>query len=433
MAVVTFPGPFGETPDGFGSMAEMFERFIASLAGGSGQRWDQAKQMAAAIATEGTPGSNVDPAARVAFEQLQRVAELHVAELTGLSPAGTLTLVSRQQWTSDTIDAYRPLFEQLAGSFDAMLKAQLADLGDADLEALNEMSDGQLGPDPRMFVDAMSQMLGPMMLTMMAGSMVGQLGTRAFGSYDLPIPRAQDSRLLVVADTIDEFGRDWSLEPDDLRLWVSIGELTTHTILTTPHVHARMTQLLCQHAAGFSGDLSSLEARLGDLDPMSPEGMEQLQAVLGDPEVVLGAMRSDAQAALLPALDAIVCVLGGYVDWVVDRIGGRLLGDHVRITEALRRRRVETDQASRFVERLFGLELTQGTFDRGSAFVGGVVERAGEGALGRLWRDEESLPTPPEIEAPGLWVARMGLAQVDVEGLGDIEVPDFFDDDGHDR
>lgn len=405
-------------------MAEMFQRFVASLTGSGQQRWEQAKQMAAAIANEGEPAPNVDPADRVAFEQLQRVAELHVAQLTGLTPAGTLTLVSRAQWTADTIDAYRPLFEQLAGSFDAMLRSQLDDLGEEELDALNEMSDGQLGPDPRMFVNAMSQMLGPMMLTMMAGSMVGQLGRRAFGSYDLPIPRALDSKLLVVADSIDRFGKDWELAADDLRLWVSIGELTTHTILTLPHVHERMTGLLCQHAAGFSGDLSGLEERLGDIDPMSPDGMERLQAALGDPEVVLGAMRTPEQAAILPSLEAMVAVIGGYVDWVVDRIGSRLLGDHTRITEALRRRRVETDQASRFVERLFGLELTQDVFDRGAAFVAGVVERAGEDALSHLWRDETTLPTPAEVEAPGLWLARLDLAQTEVEGLGEIEIPD---------
>ena len=71
-------------------MAEMFQRFVASLTGSGQQRWEQAKQMAAAIANEGEPAPNVDPADRVAFEQLQRVAELHVAQLTGLTPAGTI-------------------------------------------------------------------------------------------------------------------------------------------------------------------------------------------------------------------------------------------------------------------------------------------------------------------------------------------------------
>ena len=39
----------------------------------------------------------------------------------------------------------------------------------------------------------------------------------------------------------------------------------------------------------------------------------------------------------------------------------------------------------------------------------GVVERAGEDALTRLWSDELDLPTPAEVDAPGLWLARIGL------------------------
>jgi uncharacterized protein (DUF2342 family) len=47
--------------------------------------------------------------------------------------------------------------------------------------------------------------------------------------------------------------------------------------------------------------------------------------------------------------------------------------------------------------------------DRGAAFIEGVVERAGEEALIRLWADERDLPTPAEVDAPGLWLARIGL------------------------
>ena len=77
------------------------------------------------------------------------------------------------------------------------------------------------------------------------------------------------------------------------------------------------------------------------------------------------------------------------------------------LTEALRRRRVEAAAADRFVERLFGLELTQATYDRGSAFVRGVLEREGEDGLRRLWEGDEQLPTPAEVDAPGLWLARI--------------------------
>jgi uncharacterized protein (DUF2342 family) len=86
-----------------------------------------------------------------------------------------------------------------------------------------------------------------------------------------------------------------------------------------------------------------------------------------------------------------------------------MLSSYGMLTEALRRRRVESAPSDRFVGRLFGLELTQPQYDRGEAFVQGVVERAGEEGLGRLWRSERELPTPPEVDAPGLWLARIDL------------------------
>jgi uncharacterized protein (DUF2342 family) len=93
----------------------------------------------------------------------------------------------------------------------------------------------------------------------------------------------------------------------------------------------------------------------------------------------------------------------------MDSIGTGLLQNYSMLTEALRRRRVEADPSDRFVERLFGLELTQAQYDRGEAFVEGVVERAGEAGLSRLWESESTLPTPAEVDAPGLWLARIDL------------------------
>jgi uncharacterized protein (DUF2342 family) len=97
------------------------------------------------------------------------------------------------------------------------------------------------------------------------------------------------------------------------------------------------------------------------------------------------------------------------VDHVVDVVGAELITDYPMLTEALRRRRVEAAAADRFVERLFGLELTQATYERGSTFVAGVLERAGEDGLRRLWDSDELLPTPAEVDAPGLWLARIDL------------------------
>lgn len=140
-----------------------------------------------------------------------------------------------------------------------------------------------------------------------------------------------------------------------------------------------------------------------------PESMAELQRVLGEPGALLGAIQSDEQRALLPRLEALVAVVVGVVDHVMDQVGGKFITSYGMLTEALRRRRVEAGEADRFVERLLGLELTQAVYDRGAAFVEGVVERAGPEGLARLWEGESMLPSPPEVDAPGLWLARIDL------------------------
>jgi uncharacterized protein (DUF2342 family) len=72
---------------------------------------------------------------------------------------------------------------------------------------------------------------------------------------------------------------------------------------------------------------------------------------------------------------------------------------------------VEADPSDRFIERLLGLELTQTQVDRGTAFINGVIERSGTSELSRLWEDSKNFPTPNEVDAPGLWLARLDLPE----------------------
>jgi len=252
-----------------------------------------------------------------------------------------------------------------------------------------------------------------MVLAMTAGSMVGHLAQRSFGQYDLPIPRpttgASADELLLVVPNLDAFADEWSLAPDDLRLWICVHEVAHHAILGVPHVRARMDDLLTRYVSSFRNDPAALEDRIGQIDLADPAALANLQEVMGSPEVILGAITSPEQDALRPQLEALVAVVVGVVDHVVDVVGTELIPSYSMLTEALRRRRVEAAEADRFVERLFGLELTQATYDRGSAYVAGVLERAGDDGLRRLWVDATHLPTPPEVDAPGLWLARIDL------------------------
>lgn len=392
--------PPGEDPPGnpfqgmpiFGDLARMFQQ-----QGPVG--WDAARQLALSVATDGGTEPNVDPMERMRIEPLARVAELHIGQATGL-PASTsgqgirIVPVTRGQWANATLDAWRPLFESLAGA-----------LGDDQTP-----SDAAADPsDPLGFMAPLMQMIGPMMLGMTAGSMVGHLARRSFGQYDLPIPRPLSDELMVVPANLDEFGSEWSIPADDLRLWICLQEVAVHTVLRVPHVRARLDDLLRRYVTGFEPDAGALEDRLGELDVSDPSSMNGLQSLFGDPQVLLGAIQSPAQRALLPGFEALIAAIAGYVDHVVDVAGQNLLSDHGMLAEAVRRRRVEADTSDHFVERLFGLELTQAAYDRGNAFVAGVLERAGEEGLARLWEAERTLPTPAELDAPGLWLARIEL------------------------
>ena len=391
-------GPLGNPFEGLpflGDLAKM-------LGQQGGMAWDSARQLAISVATDGTSEANVDPLERIQLEQLARVADLHVADVTGLATslggrAVTGVPVNRTLWVMASLDAYRPLVERLAGA-----------LGSVPAEAQPEEDD----PISGMFA-GMLQAFQPMVLAMTAGSMVGHLGQRSLGQYDLPIPRpttgnAADELLLVVPN-LDEFASEWSIAKDDLRLWICVHEIAHHAVFAVPHVRARMDDLLGRYVSGFRNDPGALEDRLGDLDPTDPTALAGIQELLGSPDVILGAITSPEQHELKPQLEALVAVVVGVVDHVLDTVGAKLIGSYGMLTEALRRRRVQAADADRFVERLFGLELTQATYDRGSAFVGGVIEREGTEGLRRLWAAADNLPTPAEVDAPGLWLARLDL------------------------
>lgn len=397
-------GPFGDDDPFkgvplFGDLAKMFQQLQQQ----GPISWDAGRQLALSIATDGQPEPNVDPIERMRIEELARVAELQVAGRTGLDTSIDgqgirFVPVTRGEWARRTLDAYRPLFEELAGSLNSR-----SDEPDVTPDS----------GDPMAWMGSLMNAIGPMMLGMTAGSMVGHLAHRALGQYDLPIPRPGGDELLVVPANLDEFGGAWSLPADDLRLWVCLHDVTHHAVLGVPHVRARFAELLHDYLSGFESSESPLEDRLHELELQDPSSMPDLQALFGDPEALLGAIQSPRQRAMLPQLEALVAVVVGYVDHVMDTIGEGLLQSYSMLTEALRRRRVEASPSDQFVNRLFGLELTQAQYDRGERFVEGVVERAGDAGLVRLWEDGRNLPTPAEVDAPGLWLARIDLPPVD--------------------
>lgn len=398
----------------------------------SADPWEAASQMAAGIANEGHSEPNLDPSDRLALKGLARVAELQVAAHTGteFTHAIRVEAMNRTQWSKRFLADQRPLLEGLAGSLGRGLTAQLGQLDDLDPEELGDLPG--LGGIPPAVLQQLMAMMGPMMLSMMAGSTAGHLAARAFGHYELPLPRPPGEPLTVVLSNVDAFASDWSLSTDDIRMWVSLSDVAHHQVLCQPTVRDALTDSIGEYTRAFSSDPEEMERRTRELgldEAFTDMGgdMAALQNLAADPDRLLGVMQSDHQRRIMPRIHAVVAVVEGWVDRVLDEIGGSLLTDYAMVTEALRRRRVEAGPQTRFVERLFGLELSQDTFETGSAFVQGVVDRADADALDRLWAEPGNLPTPNELTAPGLWMARVGIEARDMAPDDDIDIPDTFD------
>ena len=376
----------------------MFGDLARALAGQGPLNWDAARQFAALAATGGAAEVNIDPSVRIKFGELAQIAELHVRDLTGFDgPSPEVLPVTSGVWAQRALEAYRPLFTELATSLGQPVAP--SDDDDTDLNA-----------DPMMAMMAnLSKMMAPSMMGMAVGSMVGRMATQAFGQHDLPIPR-QDSSLTVLPGNIDRFAEEWSISADEMRMWVLAQELTGHALFSISSLREDFASLVRRHVGAFKPDPEAIAEKLSSLDSDEGDPMQAMQQVLSDPAVLLGAVQSAEQRELQPSLDAAAAAVVGYVDYMVDGVSVRVIGgDALRIAEAVRRRRVDHNADDLYTERLLGLRLTHHQVQRGKNFVAGVVDRVGEARLSALLARPKALPTAAEIDAPGLWVARLEL------------------------
>jgi putative hydrolase len=419
-------------------------------------QWELAFQLATSVAAGDEPDPNPDPLARIRLEELSAIAELHVADVTGMvlgSSGSSLRLVptSRVEWARHSLESWRPLLDRLAAALTSPTNASGASsphgasgpgapgligfdrpgadagshepageeealppdpfLGDEDLLRTAEPLD-----DPESSEDAdLAQMIGrwtsamaPAMAAMQVGSVVGHLARRSLGQYDLPLPRTTSNEIFVAVCNLDLFAEEWSVPIDDLRLWLCAHEMAFHAVISKPHVAKRLEELVVAHVRLVRPDPRDLEGLLQGIDPGSIPGLSQ---IIGDPSLL-----GESEQRPSPELDrvraqlaALTAAIAGYAEYVTSVVASRLIGGQAPIGEAMRRRRVSRGEGERVAEALFGMHLDQEDVDRGAAFVQGVLERSGELDLARLWIDENHLPTPAEIDAPGLWLARIDL------------------------
>ena len=354
--------------------------------------WELARQVGIASAS----WSAEDPAPTLedqrAFEEAVRVAELRVAEFTGLEPPSDVARVEsvrRSRWVEANIEGLQALLEPAAAKIgDAVVRAQR--------EALPEAEEAR----------GMTQLVGqlsPLLLGAQVGTVLGTLGQHVLGQYDIALPRAGGSgTLLFVVPNIAAFEKDWSLDSTEFRTWVAIHEVTHRFEFARSWTLPHFRELLDDYTSTLRLDVEGLQSRLQALDPSNPEAMQDMFS--GD-EGIFGAVLDDEQRLKLGRIQAFMSAAEGYGDHVMHSLGASMLRSYGQIDEAMRRYR-ESERTDPVLERLVGIEVKREQYRLGRAFCDTVVELTDEATLSRMWSGAEALPSLPELEEPRLWLAR---------------------------
>jgi len=115
------------------------------------------------------------------------------------------------------------------------------------------------------------------------------------------------------------------------------------------------------------------------------------------------------QRRIFDQLQALMSLLEGFSNHVMDALGPEMLPDYALIAQQFEERQQRKSQAERLFVRLTGLEMKLEQYRIGERFVEHVVRAHGIAFMNRAWERAGNLPTLEEIYEPEQWVRRLSL------------------------
>ncbi|GGU79291.1 hypothetical protein GCM10010275_12730 [Streptomyces litmocidini] len=347
------------------------------------------------------PGPEVSrDEAREVVAELRRHAkasEEHVRAYTRMIPEGTdpaadtpVLVVDRAGWIKANVAGFRELLTPLLGK---MQERRSGTPGSAVLGAVGGKVTGvELG----------------VLLSFLASRILGQYETFAPATRDLPAGAGGGGRLLLVAPNVVHVERELDVSPHDFRLWVCLHEETHRTQFTgVPWLRDHLQGEIQSFLAATDVDPGTVVERLREavqtLAGGRPEGEE------GEPAPSLVELvQTPEQREILGRLTAVMSLLEGHADYVMDGVGPQVVPSVAEIREKFQARRARG--ASRLdlaLRRLLGLDAKLRQYRDGERFVRAVVDQVGMDGFNRVWTSPNTLPTKAEIAAPADWIARV--------------------------
>jgi coenzyme F420 biosynthesis associated uncharacterized protein len=339
--------------------------------------WDLAAATAGVLGKTG-PAVTFDEATDVVTDlrRLTGEAARHVAEYTGLHAQvepPPVRVVDRRDWAATNITGLRevitPLVARLTG-------------------------DKQPGP--------LTEAIGSRLTGVQAGTILAYLSGRVLGQYE--VFSGDPGQLLLVAPNIVEVERKLGADPRDFRLWVCLHEVTHRTQFTAvPWMRA--------HFLGEVGAFVDASQPGGEhVVERLRRGVAALSDAVRDPESrtsVLDLVQTPAQKAVLDRLTALMTLLEGHAEFVMDGVGPTVIPTVEEIRAKFNRRREGGNPLERAIRRVLGIEVKMRQYAEGRKFVHAVVERVGMEGFNKIFSSPLTLPRLSEIADPDAWVTRV--------------------------
>jgi len=342
--------------------------------------WDVAVSTARRLVRPGPTVTALE--AREVGDELRRLvpaAERHVSEITGLTPPELdvpVAVVDRIGWVQANVDGFRILLTPLAEKIATRR-------GDRPAAGL---------------VTA----VGSRLAGVQVGTLMAYVASRVLGQFELFVPAGGAGRLTLVAPNIVETERRLGVDPSDFRMWVTLHEVTHRTQFTAvPWLREHFLTLVHEFLDASDLDPTQLLRRLRDA----------VGAVRGGPDrpgmSLVEAVQTPEQRAVLDRVQALMSLLEGHADVVMDAIGPDVVPSVAEIRRRFDERRKGSGPIDRMIRSLLGLDLKMRQYAEGAAFVRAVVDTEGMARFNTVWTSAETLPLPAEITDPQAWVRRV--------------------------
>lgn len=233
-----------------------------------------------------------------------------------------------------------------------------------------------------------------------AGALLSFMASKILGQYDLA-PQGTP-RLLLVAPNLVAIQRELDVDAQDFRAWVCMHEETHRVQFTAvPWLRDHMIERAKGLVSEMAPTPAELADRLRDIGKRLPQALGSGGGGLAD------LIASPEQRERIAAVTAVMALLEGHADVMMDEVGPTVIPSVAQIREKFTERRKGAGALDRLLRRLLGLEAKMAQYRDGAVFVRSVIEQVGLDDFNAVWTSPETLPKPAEIHDPAAWVRRV--------------------------